>query len=272
MKNVKILYPSLLLALTFAFSSCSDDDASDQDLNKPVISEVEVENEEQNGENHGEKVHTGEQAKVHFMLSDDKGLSSWKIDIHDAFDGHSHGKVAAPYTAILSGTASGTMSEIEVDLGVIPTDATAGEYHCIVNATDAAGNSADFRDVVFVLSNGSEPQLNILSPGLDSIVHMDKGSSFNLTGSLTDDTGIKTFEIFVSPDAHEDHNHGKVADEDFLLFDKDDFADGVTNFDLAECGTLTLVNEIPDGSYVIKFISTDMDGNTMVEKFEVHID
>lgn len=253
------------------FYSCSDDDA-DQDVIKPTISEVEIENEEDSSHAHDDKVHAGELAKVHFMLSDDKALSSWKVDIHDAFDGHSHGKIGAKFTKILSGSVEGTVVEVEADLGIIPADATAGEYHCIVNATDAAGNSSDFEEVIFILSNGSEPQLNLLTPDLENTEHMDKGSSFSLTGELTDDTGIESFEIFITEEDHDDHDHGKVSQEDILLFDKDDFAGGTLSFDLADCGTMTIPADMEDGNFYIKFVSGDADGNTMIEKFEVHIE
>lgn len=270
---MKHLIKSILIAVmtVFFMTACSDDDSEPQDTSKPVISDVHVENHEL-GTGDDEKVMAGEEGEVHFKLMDNRELGSWKIDIHDAFDGHGHGKVFANYSIILSGNTGGTMQEIEVDLGEIPAEATAGEYHCIVNATDAAGNSAEFVDVRFILSNGTEPQLELISPDLANTEHMDKGSSFSMTGNLTDDAGIESFEIFLTEDSEDDHNHGKTVQEDYLLFDKDDFEENVISFDLAEAGQLTIPSDMEDGNYYIKFVSGDSDGNTMIEKFEIHIE
>jgi hypothetical protein len=262
------------------FTACSDDDAEPQDTTAPVISEAEVHNHAHGGKigdgDHDEKVMAGEEGEVHFKLSDDRELGSWKVDIHDAFDGHSHGKVFSKYSTILSGNVSGTSQEVEVDLGEIPADATSGEYHCIINATDAAGNSADFAEVIFILSNGTEPELTITSPDFEgsSHVHMDKGSNVSFEGTLTDDTGIEKLEIFITEehDHDHDHDHGKTLEEDVVLFDKDDFAAGVTSFDLSDLGSATIPADMEEGDFILKFVSEDADGNYMIEKFEIHIE
>lgn len=279
MKNQFLNLMLIALLSGAIMTSCNndDDDSADQDVNKPVISDAHVENHEHGGKvfNEGdEKVHAGEEGAVHFKLTDDKALGSWKIDIHDAFDGHGHGKVFDNFTIIQSGEIGGTQQEVEVDLGEIPADATAGEYHCVINATDAAGNSADFEEVLFVLSNGTEPQLTITAPlNAEGETHMDKGSSFDLFGTLTDDTGIKSLEIFITEEGDDhDHEHGKLLDEDHELFDKDDFADNMTSYDLAGAGTMTIPADFESGHFIMKFVSEDADGNYMIEKFEIHID
>ncbi|QNL21626.1 DUF4625 domain-containing protein [Hyphobacterium sp. CCMP332] len=274
---MKHLIKSILIAVmtVFLITACGDDDSEPQDTSKPIISDVHVENHDPGGKigsGDDEKVMAGEEGEVHFQLMDNRELGSWKIDIHDAFDGHGHGKVFANYSIILSGNTGGTMQEIEVDLGEIPSEATAGEYHCIINATDAAGNSADFAEVIFILSNGTEPQLELISPDLANTEHMDKGMTFTMEGTLTDDTGIKSFEIYMEEEGHDDHDHGKTGEEAILLFDKDDFGDNVLSFDLAEAGQLTIPADMEDGNYYIKFVSGDSDGNTMIEKFEIHIE
>ncbi len=275
MKN--LIKTFLFAAMTvFLMTACGDDDAEPQDTSIPVISDVHVGNHDHGGKigsGDDEKVIAGEEGEVHFKLMDDRELGSWKVDIHDAFDGHGHGKIMASYSVILSGNTSGTMQEIEVDLEEIPADATAGEYHCIINATDAAGNSAEFSEVIFVLSNGTEPELSIVSPDLENTEHMDKGMSFTMEGTLIDDAGIKSFEIYMEEEGdHEGHDHGKVGDEAIILFDKDDFEDGVTTFDLMNAGQMTIPSDMEDGNYYMKFVSEDSDGNTMIEKFEIHIE
>ncbi len=274
---MKHLIKSILIAVmtVFLMTACGDDDAEPQDTSKPVISDAHVGNHDHGGKigsGDDEKVMAGEEGEVHFMLMDDRALGSWKVDIHDAFDGHGHGKVFDKFSVILSGNTSGTAQEVEVDLGEIPSDATSGEYHCIINATDAAGNSADFVEVIFVLSNGTEPLLNLISPDLENTEHMDKGMTFTLEGTLTDDTGIKSFEIFMKEEGHDDHDHGKTGEEDVLLFDKDDFDANITSFDLAEAGQMTIPSDMEEGNYEMKFVSEDADGNFMIEKFDIHIE
>ncbi len=277
---MKHLLKSMMIPVLagFMFTACSDDDAEPQDTTIPVISDAHVENHTHGGKvgdgGLNEKVMTGEEGEVHFKLSDDRELGSWKIDIHDAFDGHSHGKVFDKFSIILSGNVSGKMQEVKVDLGEIPADATSGEYHCVINATDAAGNSANFMEVIFTLSNGTEPQLTLTSPDFSGTehVHFDKGSTMSLAGNLSDDTGIKSLEIFISEEGHDDHDHGKTFDEDVLLFDKDDFAAGITAFDLSELGDATIPADMESGDFVLKFVSEDADGNFMIEKFGIHVE
>ena len=85
-------------------------------------------------------------AAVHFEmeLSDDTELRSYKVDIHNNFDGHNHTKAVfetVDFTYSKSWDVSGLKNTLvhhhEI---VIPENATPGNYHLMVYCTDKAGN------------------------------------------------------------------------------------------------------------------------------------
>ena len=80
-------------------------------------------------------------------LSDDVMLKSYKIDIHNNLDHHSHGGTRAegeggvPFVFNRSYDVSGKKNvHVHHHDIVIPEDATPGDYHLMVYCTDAAGN------------------------------------------------------------------------------------------------------------------------------------
>ena len=85
---------------------------------------------------------------IHFdaLFEDDVALGTYKIDVHDNFDGHSHGREeVAAFTYEESFDLTGTTDDVHEDI-TVTTDATAGPYHFIVEAIDAAGNTTTFAD------------------------------------------------------------------------------------------------------------------------------
>ena len=69
------------LALATAFTACKEEP---KDTTKPIIELIEPEDHD--------KLLIGDENGVHFemKLSDDDLVKSYKIDIHNNFDGHSH--------------------------------------------------------------------------------------------------------------------------------------------------------------------------------------
>lgn len=129
-----------ILAISAAtFFSC---DNNDSDTTKPVI--------ELHEPAEGQALLIGSEEGVHFEmdLSDDVMLKSYKIDIHNNFDHHSHGRtrVERGGTAFsfnrsydVSGQKTAHIHHHDI---VIPADATPGNYHLMVYCTDVAGNES----------------------------------------------------------------------------------------------------------------------------------
>jgi len=74
-------------------------------------------------------------------LTDNEELSQYKIDIHDNFDCHDHGKSLAPWSVLETVDVTGTEQTVNKTLEV-PADVRAGNYHFDVKLLDAAGNEA----------------------------------------------------------------------------------------------------------------------------------
>lgn len=142
MKTISYLSVVSVMILSVLFVSCSDDDKLG-DTTKPVIT--------LNAPAEGAVLMPGSHIHFDMDLADDVMLGSYKVEIHNNFDGHDHTKAAAeaetgnttPFSYNNSWDVSGQKNihihhhEIE-----IPTNATEGNYHLMVYCTDAAGNES----------------------------------------------------------------------------------------------------------------------------------
>lgn len=143
-----LVFGALLVAITAAtFVSCSDDD---NDSEKPVISNVDpIE---------GEILQIGNEHGVHLEmdLSDNEALASYKIDIHNNFDGHTH-KASVDDSAAFAYTKSWTDIQGKKNAHIhhheitIPSTVTVqgvekpvrtGKYHFVIYCLDNAGNES----------------------------------------------------------------------------------------------------------------------------------
>ncbi len=134
-------YVSLICLLTVSsqlFIACDKDDKGD--TVKPVITLHEPEE--------GQVLKIGAKSGVHFEmdLSDDVMLKSYKIDIHNNFDNHTHATTKSADKVVfsfkkeydVSGQKTAHIHHHDI---VIPENAHEGNYHLMVYCTDAAGNS-----------------------------------------------------------------------------------------------------------------------------------
>lgn len=149
MKKINLIYALSLTAILF--TSCSDDDGNGVDTTKPVI----VLNEPGD---HEEFLPGGE---IHFDadFSDNTELGSYKIEIHDATDGHSHERaaneegVAWAYDEAQEFEAGqmnqNVISHIDIPILINGEPIKEGHYHLGVYCTDKAGNQSQvFIEVV----------------------------------------------------------------------------------------------------------------------------
>jgi hypothetical protein len=91
-------------------------------------------------ENNVINLNSTDSLKLELRLTDNKGLSQLKIDIHENFDCHGH-KAVSPWQVLNLIDLSGT--EQILSLGIpVPTTATAGVYHFQIRLLDESGNEA----------------------------------------------------------------------------------------------------------------------------------
>ena len=161
----KILLFTLSFALlSFVFQSCSSDNGTD----KPEISNLEP--------TEGELLQIGN--NIHFSadISAQSGLKSYKVDIHNNFDGHAHTKgiqdsIAYSFNKIwttdktdgesLLGKKNTTLHhhEIEIPAFVEGKPVRTGKYHFILYVVDQEGNETmQARNIVLTYDEVDENQ------------------------------------------------------------------------------------------------------------------
>lgn len=136
----------LVLSLSVIFVACDKDD---KDTEKPVISDFDPKS--------GQELLIGDSEGFIFnaTFTDNDGLASYKIDIHNNFDGHDHksSEVVAsdsiPFAYVETGNLNGGKEQTISSKIVIPNSQTAsgtekyiraGKYHFVVYCIDKSGN------------------------------------------------------------------------------------------------------------------------------------
>lgn len=137
---IKILFLSIISIITsISFTSCSND--NDGDTTPPAINLT--------APAEGAVLKIGSDIHFDMELSDNEMLSSYKVEIHNNFDGHNHTKslkaedattaFAFQKTWSVAGQKTAKIHHHEI---IIPENAIPGNYHLMVYCTDAAGNES----------------------------------------------------------------------------------------------------------------------------------
>lgn len=132
--TINILKYSLVSLFAISAFSCSNND-DEIDQTKPTITINSPKNEEH--------LHVGETIEVDALISDDRAVSSYKIDIHYAGDGHTHEHRAAaePWSYKFDEEISGNVSQFAIKRSIsIPHNIQDGHYHFGIIAIDKSGN------------------------------------------------------------------------------------------------------------------------------------
>lgn len=258
MKKHILLFSALVL-----MASCSEDDEV-QDTAAPQILSASL-----NGEDHDLSFAAGDNINFSADLSDNEELGQLKLDIHDVFDGHGHGKMAnATWAHSQVINVSGASATATETLNV-PDPVTAGPYHIILRLLDAAGNESEFVEMDFLITNGSEPQFNITDPDFSSEVHAPKGQSLEIVGSITDDIDLDEIVITIAEEEEHDHDH-KVASGEIFMEDIDLGGGNDTSFDLSTVDIL-IPATAETGHFELKISAKDSEGNYAVFSAEIHV-
>lgn len=251
-----------LLALTI-LAACSDDDKP-QDTVAPTIKNVEI-----NDGGEYPTVAAGADMTLKAEVEDNEMLQELKLEIHDIFDGHGHGKMSNSWEQIMILPLNGASQSIAENIPV-PGIATAGKYHVVLRAIDAEGNESDFVEKEFILSNGNEPQIAVSNPAFgQNEVHAPKGSTFDLQGTITEDSDLVEVKIMITQAGHGGHA-GKRSASTIFMADFDLTGGNETSFDLGQVD-ITIPTDAETGHYQLSIVAKDNSGNYGVFIEEIHV-
>lgn len=250
----KITSVIFLFASVFAIQSCKKEDP---DTIRPVIESVSI-----NGSTGAVSVTAGSSLSFSIVLSDNIELKQVKIDIHDAFDGHSHSP-NVPFSSSNIYTVSGTQFTATPTVS-IPADAASGPYDVVIYCIDASGNEALFVEREISITQSGQPVFNISFPDLSTELNYAPGDTIHFSGMVTDDTDLTEIHILlVNEDTETD-----VYNQEFVL-------SGVADqlWDFAELVNQSLEVIVPNsgaGHYHLRIAATDSDNNMTVIEQHVH--
>jgi hypothetical protein len=270
----KALY--CIIVLLLIVWGCKKEEESPLDSTRPIISNVSS-----GKANH--TFNTGETIQLRARFSDETELGQYKVEIHDNFDGHSHGKNSSTtvfeFRKIQS--ISGKVYDLVLDIP-IPEMVSSGPYHLMINCLDKKGNEAEFVLIDLNITSPSQPVINIPTVnGKDASkeVHISgigvDSASLRPAGDITDTDGLEEVKIKVM---EAEHAHGKKSggDKEVWAWEKNVglgnklnitelFAQSPIRFALTKDGKPAAENH-----YDLIFIAKDKLGNYAIKVIEIH--
>jgi hypothetical protein len=291
----------MLFSMIFMYR-CSLGDGGPVDVTAPTIEVHEP--------GAGAYLEAGSYINFEAIFKDDFELGSYSIDIHDNFDGHSHGRIARtgtdPSLVKWSFKRSYTIPEGMIifvaqhdDDIEVAANAMAGPYHFIVQAVDKAGNATNYQDGSTVelevfITNDSQPIVNITNLE-NGELDIEVDVLFMVEGDVADPTtgeyaGMHSLEVVLGEghDPVHQHVHMRIAEDgyedlidvnfegaelDQFMIDDAIQLDNVfeaINFTLSQAQLDNLVDEGID-HLVLTIKIHDEQGNINMSNTEVHI-
>jgi|AGTN01.3.fsa_nt_gi hypothetical protein len=171
MKKEKLFLASIVLLGALAFTSCEKEEVDNE---KPLIDLIAPEEDE--------AFQPGSDIHFEVEFSDNVALASYKVNIHGAFDGHTHSVVStraeedavefektwmeSDFIALgeepISGKRSVTVHHHEIEIpatineGGIAKPIKEGHYHFTVYCTDEAGLESSVTREIVISSDAEE--------------------------------------------------------------------------------------------------------------------
>lgn len=241
------------LAGVLALSACNKEE---EDTSAPQVSILNI-----NQQTEDIRVAAGEDMRIAIEAKDNEALNEVKYEIHNLFDSHSHGK-QNPWSALRIVSLSGP-SATDEQLFTVDAGSTAGRYHAVVRALDAAGNASGFAEKDFVVTNGTEPMFNVTQPDFSQEVHAPKGSTLQLGGNISDNNDIA--EILVLLVSEDDPTVGEIYEADIDVPGTSD-----QSYDLSQI-QISIPQNAPMGYYHLEIVAKDNEGNYGIFDAEVHV-
>jgi len=278
---MKKTFLSLTIGGLFFLMACEDDDEA-VDVTAPTITVSEPVM--------GESFDEG--GTIHFEaeFEDDIGLSTYNINIHNNFDGHSHARLAATAFAFnQSYDLSGTLDDVHQDVA-IDADVIAGPYHFIVEAIDASGNSTTFAEGTSVtmeiwIHNDEMAHIHFEDETGSEVDEYEGvvGQALRFYGEVEDQSGnLDHVMIMVGHleegGEHEGHDHGRIEDES--IFEEEFEVEGQSSVAIQELladanivVTQDHLDELEEGEHLYLIVrAEDEEGNISREYTEIHFD
>ena len=207
MKNF-IAYTLGIVLLAGLFLACSDSDpeADNADTERPVVrivtsSPLATESVICNAkEDFVIQAITGETISIDLEFEDNRNLSQYKIDVHNNFDCHSHGRVAASSWQVLTTKdISGSSYTVTENLEV-PEDALAGDYHLQIQCLDELGNEAEpiFYSIQLTSSKDRVPPVVAIELPVSLEITAAKGDALFFTGTVNDNYSLDNGRVEIS--------------------------------------------------------------------------
>lgn len=257
---------TLALVLGLYLSACSEKEETD--TAKPEIKHLEINGNDLSAHDDHDHDHDHEHEsielmadssyEIHYELEDDIALGEIRMDIHDDFDGHKHGKKGSidPFSweRILKLEAQKTAEgKIQLD---IPSNVLAGPYHFDAILLDQAGNQSDQVIGDLYIKHPEMATFTLEAP-MTPMVFV-RGSAQELKIQINDNTGLKEAEIAI-------YQEGKTP-----VFDFDKSFTPLTVNELLTV-PVNLATSISAGKYDLMIKVIDSDGHITQKYWEITV-
>lgn len=221
-KTMKKLLFVLPLIVVGSFMGCGKEES--EDLTAPTIAIEEPKS--------GASFKIGTEVHFEAEFKDNEALATYHLDIHDNFDGHSHGRILVEkFRYEKSFEVSGKSMKVEEHIGV-PKNATAGPYDLIVHAVDADGNSTSFKDassklLKIWLTNDEMPHIHFKDANGGKVTEFEgeAGKPLSFYGEVEDGVGeLQSVRVMVGhlEDASgEGHDHSARALQEEHIYEEE---------------------------------------------------
>jgi len=172
----------IILSLVLLTFSCKK-----ADTEKPIITDVKV-----NGSASILNISPNESITVSSLISDNKELSQFKIDIHHDFDGHSHKAMTVRFAEIRIKDILGGSYSLNEQF-TISENASSGAYHGTILAVDKEGNQSESKLFWFNIVRAEQPVINLNVP-----TTVNNGESFGITGEISGSVHLSLINVKVT--------------------------------------------------------------------------
>lgn len=261
----------LLMGVALLSTACKKDDdkpaAAANETQAPVATRVSPTGTTMN-------VAAGDPITFSVRVTDNAGLSQVRVNVHNAFDGHTHktSNVDTLFHNTIHQMGGKTDSTITFSISTATTN-QPGMYHVLVYAIDVNGNNAQFLQYDLTLTNSLFPTATGLAMGGSDHLHFepcDNSLTRTLSGVVTAGSGKTLADIHVVLKVHSTgggHTHKTAhGDEEIELLHIHDVAQNSYDFDEA---TLNFSRADLEDGYIYDLIVEveDTEGRKIV--FEV---
>ncbi len=249
--KTSLLTAAILFAGTSFFSCSKKEDNAPADKTAPLLVSHKINN----------SILSGEKLEIELNFSDETELGQAKIIIHDAFDGHGHGRMSgSAFSFEKIFTLTGKTNTLK-EYVAVPTDALTGNYHLLVEFTDKAGNEGIEHEHEFEITAKTQPVVAIQYPGQGVTLTR----TFTASGGMTAQNGLKEAVMSLHPLSASGEAMAFVFEKKLIINDKP------SSLGFDAFGEITLPASITAGNYEFRIKVTDMNGNTKTAKVSVKL-